>query len=90
MSPPSGHPTQLANLLKPNGDVCAQRHLFCARYDICLDEAVAGNWTSWTCAGCAVFEMYRASASEHLAGAPRRYAAAATPSLAVAHSGGQP
>jgi hypothetical protein len=60
-----GHPSQLPRLLKPNVDVAAQRYLYCARYDVCLDEAVAGNWASWTCAGCAVFELWRAEAARH-------------------------
>ena len=44
-------PTQRAKLLDPEA-VGHHRRLFCPEYDSCLDVAVAGGWTSWTCERC--------------------------------------
>ncbi len=50
------NPTRLGKLVE-DPDVENHRHLFCWWYDHCLDQAVAGNWASWTCEQCALFGM---------------------------------
>jgi hypothetical protein len=39
--------------------VAANRDVFCARYERCLDEALEKRWVSWTCAHCVQFEASR-------------------------------
>jgi hypothetical protein len=56
-------PVELKVLIRPESPVEAQRALFCAFYDACLDEAVARSWTSWTCARCSLFAV-RARAAQ--------------------------
>lgn len=51
------HPSELATLLRPDGDIDQCRNLFCDRYDGCLDEAVSSGWVSWTCSGCVLFAV---------------------------------
>ncbi len=51
---PDPHPTRLGKLVE-DPDVASHRSLFCRWYDRCLDQAVEGNWASWTCEHCPLF-----------------------------------
>ena len=53
---PDPHPTRLGKLVE-DPDVESHRKLFCGLYDNCLDQAVEGNWASWTCEQCPLFGM---------------------------------
>ena len=48
------NPTRLVKLVEDR-DVESHRSLFCRWYDGCLDQAVVGNWASWTCEQCPLF-----------------------------------
>jgi hypothetical protein len=48
------NPTRLGKLVD-DPDVDSHRSLFCRWYDRCLDQAVEGNWASWTCEQCPLF-----------------------------------
>lgn len=50
-------PTELPKLLDPDSTIEKERRLFCEHYVRCLDTAVSGNWTSWTCVHCPLFGM---------------------------------
>lgn len=61
--PPAGAtPARRHQPFQPSSvDLAAtHRHLFCAKYDACLDYVAAQAWSGWSCRGCAVFEAHLA------------------------------
>lgn len=44
-------PTMRTKVLDESA-VQRHRNLFCPEYDECLDIAVSGGWTSWSCERC--------------------------------------
>lgn len=74
---PAPNPTMRVKLLDEEA-VYRHRSLFCPEYDGCLEVAVSGGWTSWSCERCPLatratrhLVLVVAGRADVLAGEPR-------------------
>jgi len=63
------------------------RSLFCPEYDACLDIAVSGRWTSWSCEHCSLAARTTTSLVLRMAPAAALAPPPETPSRAMPWSG---